>query len=186
MPLAKRLLLEIHHGIELFYLKSTNEMEFVSQYDQRKTTHLNMTEGGLYHNTNVRTQRERNGSGIARERRWVYHWDVELKTATARREEWNGTSKRHAYSSLKFVIFNVWLHLSYHEHSHSLLTLNSAFIGCIFNELGIYNMPLYYAVCTVHTIIKTYWNWKLKTEKRWRSRSVCDKKNHFYVYCTTY
>lgn len=51
--MAKRLVLEIHHGIELFYLKSTNEMEFVSQYDQRKTTHLNMTEGGLYDNTNM-------------------------------------------------------------------------------------------------------------------------------------
>lgn len=40
MPSAKRFLLEIHHEIELFYLKSTNEMEFVSQYGQRKTTHL--------------------------------------------------------------------------------------------------------------------------------------------------
>lgn len=76
MPLAKCLLLEIHHGIELFYLKSTNEMEFVSQYDQRKTTHLNMTKGGLYHNTNAGVQWEQSEGGRVR-RCTVRDWDVE-------------------------------------------------------------------------------------------------------------
>lgn len=133
-----------------------------------------MTKGGLYDNADAWTQRERGAGAIERE---AVDLPLRCWVEDGNREESRMEQVKDMHISPWSLPFSMYGCI-YGITNTQAFTFDFECASCIFNELC--KDVICHYICTVHNAHY------LKTEKLWRSWSVCDKENHFYVCCTTY